>query len=282
MHISELNIYPVKSLKGISLTRSELLPTGLAWDRRWMLVDTQQRFVTQRQRPALATVEVALTTDALVLSHPNVEPLSIPLAEPSGNLRIVQVWNDHCKAWPESSDVSSWLEAALGEQGSGLSLVRFDTQFKRPIETAFLNGDDADTLFADGYPFLIASTGSLNALNRALEESGCQAIPMNRFRPNIVVETDKPWAEDGWQALQASNGAFELILRKPCKRCKITTVDQQTAQIPEPAEPLKTLIGLNTQPELKGAYFGQNATLHRGEGSIIHVGDTLVAEARGA
>ncbi len=280
LSIAELNIYPVKSLQGIRLSQAELTPTGLAWDRRWMLVDTQQRFVTQRQLPALATVGVALTHDALVLSHPDTAPISVPLQEPEGNLRIVQVWNDHCKAWPESDAVTQWLEAALGEPAKGLQLVRFATRFERSVEAEFLEGDQAHTHFADGYPFLITSTGSLGALNAALKANGSKPVPMARFRPNIVVETPNAWAEDTWQTLEARSGAFGFTLRKPCKRCKITTVDQETAGIPDPAEPLKTLIGLKTQPALKGGYFGQNATLGSGEGGTLRLGDELVATKR--
>ena len=282
MQITQLIIYPVKSLKGISVTQSELQEHGLAWDRRWMLVDAQQRFVTQRQLPALATVEVALTDEHLVLSHPNVEPLSVPLAEPEGNLRLVSVWNDHCKALPESDDVSRWLVAALGEQAQGLSMVRFATEFSRAVEEDFLDGGAAHTYFSDAYPFLIATTGSLDALNQALAAGGHAPVPMNRFRPNIVVESDEAWAEDRWATLSEQSGAFQLALRKPCKRCKITTIDQHTAAVPAPAEPLKTLIELNTQPSLKGAHFGQNATLLEGAGSVIRVGDRLAAVSRDA
>ncbi|OJA07094.1 MOSC domain-containing protein [Halomonas sp. QHL1] len=282
MQITQLNIYPVKSLKGISVTHSELQEHGLAWDRRWMLVDAQQRFVTQRQLPALATVEVALTDEHLVLSHSNVEPLSVPLAEPEGNLRLVSVWNDHCKALPESEEVSRWLDAALGEQAQGLSMVRFATEFTRAVEEDFLDGGAAHTYFSDGYPFLIATTGSLDALNQALVAGGHAPVPMNRFRPNIVVESEEAWAEDRWATLTEQGGAFQIALRKPCKRCKITTIDQHTAAVPAPAEPLKTLIELNTQPSLKGAHFGQNATLLEGSGSVIRVGDRLAAATRDA
>ena len=207
MQITQLNIYPVKSLKGISVNHSELQEHGLAWDRRWMLVDAQQRFVTQRQLPALATIEVALTDEHLVLSHPGVDPLNIPLAEPAGNLRLVSVWNDHCKALPESEEVSRWLVAALGEQAHGLSLVRFATEFTRAVEEDFLDGGAAHTYFSDGYPFLITSTGSLDALNQALVAKGGAPVPMNRFRPNIVVESDEAWAEDRWATLSESSDA---------------------------------------------------------------------------
>ncbi len=280
MQITQLNIYPVKSLKGISVNYSELQEHGLAWDRRWMLVDAHQRFMTQRQLPALATIEVALNDEYLVLSHPRVEPMKVPLAEPEGNLRLVSVWNDHCKALPESEDVSRWLVAALGEQAQGLSLVRFATEFIRAVEEDFLDGGAAHTYFADGYPFLITTTASLDALNQALVAGGQAPIPMNRFRPNIVVESDEAWAEDRWSTLSEQRGAFQLALRKPCKRCKITAIDQHTAAVPAPAEPLKTLIELNTQPALKGAHFGQNATLLEGSGSIIRVGDRLAATSR--
>ncbi|BCB07106.1 MOSC domain-containing protein [Vreelandella venusta] len=279
MNITQLIVYPVKSLKGIDVTQSELNGHGLAWDRRWMLVDAQQRFVTQRQLPQLATIAVELTDQALVLSHPNVDPIAIPLADPQRNLRLVKVWNDHCKAMPESEDVSHWLVAALGEQAQGISLVRFASEFTRPVEEDFLAGGEAHTYFADGYPFLITTTGSLDALNQALVANGQSPVPMNRFRPNIVVECESAWAEDQWATLAGQSG-YELTLRKPCQRCKITTVDQQTGTVPQQAEPLKTLLSLNTQPHLKGAHFGQNATLTTGQGSTIRVGDEVVPTRR--
>ncbi|HSP31019.1 MAG TPA: MOSC N-terminal beta barrel domain-containing protein [Halomonas sp.] len=280
MQITQLNIYPVKSLKGISVNHSELQEHGLAWDRRWMLVDAHQRFVTQRQLPALATVEVALTDEHLVLSHSGVEPLRLPLAEPEGKLRLVNVWNDHCKALPESEEVSRWLVAALGEQAQGLSMVRFATEFTRAVEEDFLDGGAAHTYFTDGYPFMVTTTGSLDALNHAVVAGGQSPVPMNRFRPNIVVESDEAWAEDRWATLSEIGGAFKLALRKPCQRCKITTIDQHTAAVLDPAEPLKTLLALNTQPTLKGAHFGQNVTLLACAGSVIRVGDALEATPR--
>lgn len=282
MKVARLTVYPVKSLKGIELAKSEICNHGLAWDRRWMLVDTQQRFITQRQLPSLATISVTLTDQALVLSHPNVDPLSIPLEDPKGNLRLVKVWNDHCKALPESEDVSQWLEAALGEQAKGISLVRFATEFTRPVEDDFLAGGEAHTYFSDGYPFLVTTTGSLEALNQALIAAGSAPVPMNRFRPNIVVECDDAWSEDQWATLSHSRNIFQLTLRKSCQRCKVTTVDQLTGTIPEQTEPLKTLLALNTQPHLKGAHFGQNATLTAGQGSTIRVGDEVIPRLREA
>lgn len=282
MKLAQLNVYPVKSLQGIGLEQTRLHEHGLAWDRRWMLVDARQRFVTQRQLPALATIGVTLTDEHLVLSHPDIEPLIVPLAEPEGNLRLVSVWDDHCKALPEGPEVTHWLEAALGEQAQGMSLVRFATEFTRSVEEDFLYGGTAHTYFSDGYPFLLTTTGSLDALNDALAAGGHDVVPMSRFRPNVVIESDAPWAEDRWATLSEASGAFQFTLRKPCQRCKITTIDQQTAAIPEPAEPLKTLLALNTQPALKGAHFGQNATLTSGDGAVIRVGAALEASERDA
>lgn len=279
MRIDQLYCYPVKSLQGIALNEARVTRRGLAMDRRWMLVDTQQRFVTQRQRPALATVGVALTAESLVLSHADCAPLHVPLNPPASTLRMVSVWQDHCKAYPESADASRWFEAALGEQGRGLTLVRFAQEFSRAVEPDFLDGEAASTQFADGYPFLLATTGSLETLNVALEANGQSPVPMNRFRPNIVVSTESAWAEDGWRTLTTADDTLAWTLRKPSQRCKITTIDQLTAAIPAPGEPLKTLLALNSQPQLKGAHFGQNATLTRGDGEWLRVGATVHAVA---
>jgi uncharacterized protein YcbX len=270
MRIDQLYCYPVKSLKGMALRQAQVYSHGLAWDRRWMWVDQQQRFVTQRQLPMLATVEVALTDEALVLSHPNVGPCYVPLAPPTGNLRVVRVWNDDCKAFPESDDVGRWLAEALGESAAGLTLMRFATEFDRPVEKG-----GASTYFADGYPFLITSVASLDALNKALIAKGLTPVPMDRFRPNIVICHSAAWAEDRWQRMSAGGVAFTL--QKPCQRCKITTIDQNTAAIVDAAQPLQTLRELNTQPHLKGAHFGQNATLNAGAGNTLRVGDALQA-----
>lgn len=269
MRIDQLYCYPVKSLKGIALTQARVHAHGLAWDRRWMWVDKHRQFVTQRQLPTLATVAVALTDEALVLSHPHVSPCHVPLAEPESKVCDVSVWGDTCRAFLERDDVSRWLVAALGKDAEGLALARFATAFTRPVEST------AHTYFADGYPFLITSTASLEALNDALRAKGEASVPMDRFRPNIVVHHTMAWEEDRWQSVMA--GDVVLSLRKPCQRCKIVTIDQQTATIVETAQPLKTLLELKTQPHLKGAHFGQNATLSAGEGQMLRIGDTLNA-----
>jgi len=275
VRITQLNSYPVKSLGGIVLDEALLTAEGLAWDRRWMVVDDLGRFVTQRQLPCMAQVRPHLEADALVLSHPAAEPLRVPLSAEGRERCSVYVWEDRCEALDEGAEARDWLARVLGHlRGSGLRLVRFASDHQRRVEPDFLApGEQANTGFADGYPFLVATTASLAALNRALEASGGEALPMDRFRPNIVIEGAEPFAEDGWCEIGA-NG-WRLGLRKSCQRCKITTVDQQSGEIRHPGEPLKTLMALKPRLAWKGAFFGQNAILLSGEGATIAVGDSL-------
>lgn len=278
MRITQLAIYPVKSLGGIALDDARLTAEGLAWDRRWMVVDDVGRFVTQRQLPAMASIRVTLEPDALVLAHPGVAPLRVALAARQQERLSAYVWEDRCDALDEGAEARDWLAAALGDlRGSRLRLVRFAPDHRRPVEPHYLApGEWAHTAFADGYPLLVASTASLVELNRRLAAKELSPVPMSRFRPNIVIEGAEPFAEDGWQALGPTDGRWRLGLRKPCQRCKITTVDQHSGEIPVPGEPLRTLVEMN--PRLApGGYFGQNAILLAGEGETLSVGDVVAA-----
>ncbi|WP_043515918.1 MOSC domain-containing protein [Halomonas sp. BC04] len=277
MRISGIHLYPVKSLKGIALERAVLGERGIAHDRNWMVVDDVGRFVTQRQVPTMARIAVRLENDRLLLEHPGVAPLSIELARSDQPTLTVYVWEDACRALDEGAEASRWLTSVLGDwKGSGLRLVRFAPDERRAVEPFYQQGESAHTAFADGYPFLIASQASLTALNQVLQGKGLAPLPMNRFRPNIVVEGAAPFAEDGWSELASFEGNYRFGIRKPCQRCKITTVDQSSGSIATPGEPLKTLIEMRTQPFRPGAYFGQNATLLEGRDQLIAVGDSLV------
>jgi len=276
--ITQLVIYPVKSLGGIALDDACLTAEGLARDRRWMVVDDVGRFVTQRQMPAMATIRVSVESEALVLSHPGVEPLCVPLAARGLTRRSVTVWEDRCDALDEGPEARAWLRAVLGDlRGSGLSLVRFATDHRRRVEPHSLApGEEAHTGFADGFPFLVSSTATLAELNRRLLAKGLEPVPMSRFRPNIVVETAAPLAEDDWCELAAADGRWRLGLRKPCQRCKIITVDQRSGVIALAGEPLRTLVEMNARLA-PGGYFGQNAILLAGDGARLSVGDTVTS-----
>lgn len=275
MHVTELNIYPVKSLRGIAVGRAELGTRGLAHDRQWMVVDQVGRFVTQRQLPAMARIAVRLEADRLVLEHPDAEPLSVELARDDQPRLTAYVWDDACQALDEGDQAADWLTGVLGNlQGSRLRLVRFDTTHRRPLASRSLQGEQAHTAFADGFPFLLTAESSLEALNEVLREKGLSPVPMSRFRPNIVVQGSMPFAENGWGDISTPDGRFRLGVRKPCQRCKITTVDQHSGDIAVPGEPLRTLVAMRTVTA-PGGYFGQNAILLAGEGETIALGDGL-------
>ncbi|RTR00458.1 MOSC domain-containing protein [Halomonas nitroreducens] len=280
MRITQLNIYPVKSLRGIALERTLLTPRGLAFDRHWMVVDGRGRFVTQRELPAMARVAVRLTDEALVLEHPRTAPLIVPLETTAQPRCAVRIWQDTCEALDEGEAASRWLTEVLGRD---LRLVRFPGDHRREVETDYLRverGERADTAFPDGYPFLVACEASLKALNERLAAQGLETVPMSRFRPNVVVEGTMPFAEGQWDELEAGEAGYRLGLRKPCKRCKIITQDQHTGEAPVPREPLRTLVAMDTQPGWQGAYFGQNAILLDGAGRAIGVGDPLTVHCR--
>ncbi|WP_275286876.1 MOSC domain-containing protein [Halomonas elongata] len=285
MRITQLNIYPVKSLRGIGLEAASITARGFAFDRHWMIVDDDNRFVTQRELPAMAQVGVRLAPQALVLEHADApEPLVIELERDEAAPRLaVRIWKDECEALDEGARASAWLTEVLGRPGgSDLRLVRFPEDQRRDIEPDHLCGEPAQTGFADGYSFLVTSEASLEALDERLLDKGLDGVPMSRFRPNIVVTGEGPFDEREWDELGNEEAGVRLGLRKPCKRCKIITQDQRTGVAPTPKEPLKTLVEMATQPGLKGAFFGQNATLLAGEGRELRVGDWLNVSRRRA
>ncbi len=278
LHITGLFIYPVKSLRGIAVARTALRATGLRHDRRWMVTDHSGRFVTQRQLPHMARIATALTSTDLVLQYDGERetlavPLRLPPAQQAG-IGDVQVWDDRCLAHDEGDAAARWLTRLLGPWAGGeLRLKRFAKRHPRAVEADYLHGDSAHTHFADGYPFLLATEASLAQLNRQLEQAGSRTVGMAHFRPNIVVRGGHAFDEDRIDRLEG--GHYALTLRKPCQRCKIITIDPRDGSIPEPGQPLRTLAASNVLPGLRGAFFGQNATLAHGGGGLIRVGDTL-------
>lgn len=274
--IAQLFIYPVKAFRGISSATAKLTVRGLEYDRNWMLVDKNGRFISQRSLPKLAAFQVGFSDECLTIQPPAGTSLAIPLRNNSKTERLVDIWGDRCQAFDEGNEAAAWIEKYIGtHKGSKIRLVRFKDQFKRSVDSAYLNEEDAHTAFADGFPFLVTSESSLNRLNERLTETGTGPIPMNRFRPNIVIKGTDPFLENEIDELSAVNGSYRLGLRKPCKRCKVTTVDQNSGTIAEPKEPLRTLTLMNTVPGLHGAYFGQNAILLSGEDMPIRIGDHL-------
>jgi uncharacterized protein YcbX len=269
--IAGLHTYPVKSCRGIAHRRAGLATTGFLHDRRWMIVRADgdpARFLTQRDLPRLALIATALDDDTLTLTAPGASPLTIPVAR-DGNARNVVVWRDTLSALDQGDAAAEWLSAHVG---LSVRLVRFDdAHAHRLCNRQFAGDSGAHTMFADGYPILVIGSASLDDLNARLVEKGHDALPMNRFRPNVVLDGLEAFDEDHIAELRTGNVTLRLV--KPCTRCQITTTDQTTAAVEE--EPLATLGGYRFDPRFDGISFGMNAIVVQGAGSSLSIGDAV-------
>lgn len=252
LRLTELWRYPVKSLRGTPCTGLTVAARGPLADRQWMLVDPQGVFVTQRQLPRMALIDVQLHGDGLLLrcgerwlavSRP---PTDAPLVE-------VSVWGDRCLAQAAHPETELWIGELLGRPCRLVYLP--DTQM-RAVNPKYARPDD-QVGFADGFPFLLISQASLDDLNRRL----AQPVPMGRFRPNLVVDGCDAYAEDNWRRIRVGEVAFRVV--KPCSRCAIPTIDPQTAE--RGVEPLRTLMAYRRRDSK--VYFGQNL-IHDGLGEL--------------
>ena len=275
LKITGLYIYPVKSMKGITLNRAQLTAKGLLNDRLWLVVSSSGRFVTQRDNPRMALIETSLNDNGVLLTMQGHGSVTIPFDIRDAEPVETRVWKDTCETVDQGEDISDWLTQALATK-EPLRLHRMKPGFKRPLSKAALLGEDTTTNFADGTPFLIANEASLEKLNSVLESSAITAVPMNRFRPNIVVEGLEPFAEHQLASLSTEN--YQLKLCYPCERCIITTINQDTAEKDPRGQPFKTLQVINPMPGKPNApAFAENAILTHGNLQKIAVGDHLQA-----
>ncbi len=250
MIISDLFIYPIKSCQGIRVDQAQVTPKGLAWDREFMLVDDHGKFLTQRQYPKLATVQVLFSGDFISLSvqDANLPPLFF---RPSlTGLEIeVDIWGTPTTAIDQGPEVAQWFKNLLNLE-KNCHLVRQSPKYVRLVDQKFaVRGNDPVSL-ADGYPFLLTTTASLAKLNQKILDfhpENFQKVPMNRFRANIVVQTDEPFIEHNWKFIQFDEVIFDIV--KPCSRCLITTIDQFSGKTNHLREPLKTLSKLKLAGE---------------------------------
>ena len=264
--LTAIHIYPVKGCRGTSPDAALAQARGFAGDRRWMIVDAGGRFVSQRSRPSLALITPDLRPDRLELAAPGRPSLVVPLGDGGGPrggaiaAHEVVVWADTVAALDAGDEAAAWLRAAVGEPAR---LVFMPEGARRPVDPAFgAPGDHVS--FADGYPYLLASTASLDDLNARL----AVPLPMERFRPNLVVAGCAPFAEDGWRRVRIGPVVFRLV--KPCTRCTVTTIDQATGVSGGP-EPLRTLAGYRTWQG--GVRFGMNLVAE-GQGEV-RTGDAV-------
>jgi MOSC domain-containing protein len=259
VYLSGLHIYPIKSAGGISLEAWEVDERGLHHDRRWMLVDASGRFMSQRRFPKMALIGVRIEPDFLLVEAPEMPPLEVPLLPPPANRMLAQVWSDLVEVSTVGGDADRWFGEYLGVS---CTLVHLPDESIRPVDPAYGGARDRVGL-ADGFPFLLISEASLADLNVRLE----RPVPMNRFRPNLVVGGCEPFAEDDWRSVRI--GSITLRAVKPCARCTITTVDQETAATGK--EPLRTLARFRRAGNK--VLFGQNL-IHDTTGTL-RVGDPV-------
>jgi uncharacterized protein YcbX len=264
--VASLHVYPVKSCRGIDVESFLLTPTGPEWDRRWMIVTAEGRFITQRSHPRLATIAVTVAGGVLGLSAPGRPPLALDVNH-AGSSRPVVVWSDECLGVDAGEEAADWLAAVLGEP---LRLVRLD-----PARPRFANANYAGPVpqpvsFADAYPVLMISRESLAGLNRRLPAP----VPMARFRPNVVIEGVTPHAEDALTRFRFGS----VILRgvKLCTRCSTTTTDQVTGVRDPDGQPLRELGRYRRDRVLKGVTFGQNCVVESGVGERLAVGEAII------
>jgi uncharacterized protein YcbX len=266
--IASLHIYPIKSCRGIDLARARVTLTGLEWDRHWMIVDSNDRFVTQATNPRLATITTGIADGALRLSADGHPPLVVdPRAD--GRVHRVQVWKDTCSGIDAGDEAAAWLSRVLDD---GLRLLRIDERVPR-LASPNNAGSGSPLNFADAYPVLLLSRESLAELNRRLPAP----IPMNRFRPNVVIEGVAAHAEDEFTEYRAGGVALRGV--KHCARCVVTTTDQQDGSRDPRQQPLRTLNSYRHDHRLRGVTFGQYCTVAEGAGEMLAVGAPLSLEA---
>ncbi|XP_073141320.1 uncharacterized protein [Henckelia pumila] len=292
--VKSIVVYPIKSCGGIYVTQAPITSTGFKWDRQWLTVNSKGRAYTQRVEPKLALVQVFLPDEAffedwqpsdesfLEVKAPGMDVLKVPLTKPLKTVDNVSVWEWCGSAIDEGPSAAKWFSTYLGKSSR---LVRFNSDSEvRPVDPNYAHG--YEVMFADGYPFLLISQGSLNALNALLQEP----VPINRFRPNILVDGCFSFSEDLWTEIRINKLTFQGV--KLCSRCKVPTINQETAVAgPEVGETLlkfrsDEVLRPNRKPQKGKVYFGQNMVcrdslglgmekINMANSMIIKVGDPV-------
>jgi len=262
MKLSEIWIYPVKSLPGIRLESALVNARGFEYDRHWMLVDDEGQFMSQRRSVKMAKIKVALQNGALQLDYEAKESLRIPMQAHDDSKITVTVWKDTFQASVVSEQADNWFSDILDMP---VRLVSMRDAVTRRVDPGYASNND-QTGFADGFPFLLLGQSSIDDLNQRIDDTD-HVMDVRRFRPNLVVSGSRPYAEDDWFRVRIGNIDFRVA--KPCSRCVITTIDPDTTD--KSPEPLKTLNTYRKKGRL--VYFGQNL-IHDAEGSLS-VGDAV-------
>ncbi|XP_068657033.1 uncharacterized protein [Aristolochia californica] len=284
--ITSIFIYPIKSCRAISVPQACISSTGFQWDRQWLVVNSKGRAYTQRVEPKLALVSVNLPKEAftedwaptdvsyLELTAPGMDILKVPLGGTHEKIDGVSCWEWSGSALDEGANAAEWFSTYLGKPSR---LVRFNAASEtRTVDPNYAQG--YRTMFSDEYPFMMISQGSLDALNEFLSEP----LPINRFRPNILIDGCEPFSEDLWTVMNINNLTFHGV--KLCSRCKVPTINQENG-VPG-SEPTETLVKFRSDKILRPSkkqggkvYFGQNLvckeSLSSRKGKVVKVGDPV-------
>ncbi|MFT3664735.1 MOSC domain-containing protein [Piscinibacter sp.] len=277
VRIAGLNLHPVKSCGGIAVDEALVIETGFEFDRAWMVVDPQGRFVTQRELPRMALVRPTLRHADMLLRAPGMLALHLALDAVEAPAQAT-VWNDTVKAYDMGDLAAQWFSDFLGRP---LRLVRFDPEQRRLADRRWTGPIEAETAFADGFPLLVASSAGLDELNTRLGQAGHDAVTMQRFRPNLVLDGLEANGEDHLDEIvfDTPDGAVRLKLVKPCARCSIPDVDPATAQTGHAVG--DTLAAYRADARLDGAItFGMNAVIVEGVEAVLRIGQAGTASYR--
>lgn len=263
--VSALYIYPVKSLGGIALQQSSLSELGLEYDHRWMIIDKNNRFISQRTHPKLALLATFFGKNKIVIQQKKTGiSIDVPLLPKTAIKKQVTIWDDVCEAVVVDELINKWMSEYLEEK---VELVFMPENVRRMVDSRYVT-DDSTTSFSDGYSFLLIAESSLNELNKLANSD----FSMDRFRPNIVVVDSIPQEEEEWRDIQIGNMQFTGV--KPCARCPIPNIDQNTGIAGK--EPLRTLATYKKVGNK--VLFGQNL-VYKGGGNLIKVGDELLVKS---
>ncbi|MGY3212205.1 MOSC domain-containing protein [Mucilaginibacter sp. HD30] len=252
LNVSELYIYPIKSLAGVKLNRAEISDRGFKHDRRWMLIDEHNRFISQREVALMALFKVEIDEDSLLVTYNNTS-IYVPFVFENKDIIKVTIWDDTCEALLVDEKIDLWFSEHMN---MNCRLAYMPDSSLRVIDARYAP-EGSVTSFADVYPFLLISQASLDDVNSRLELT----MSMDRFRPNIVISGGEPYQEDLMNEFTINDITFFGV--KLCARCNIPTIDQQTAK--KGKEPSKTMARYRFKNNK--IYFGQNL-IHSGIGFI--------------
>lgn len=259
LQIIQLYIYPLKSLGGVSVHSAMALEEGFEYDRRWMLIDDQNRFITQREIPMLSLFRTGIDNDKITVQY-GARTLEFLAKESTGTMVRTSVFDDAATGIAVSEEADKWFSSALDKN---VRLIKLASDKPR-VHFVKKYGRDISVSFADGYPYMMTGTASLDHLNSRMSEP----VSVNRFRPNIVVSTDTPHLEDTWSLIHAGKATFENV--KPCGRCRIITIEQETSTIKN-----ETLTVLSQYRRSGNSVtFGVNLICHLP--GMVRVGDHII------